>query len=172
MIEAVEAYIENIIGLMIVTALAEMIMPESSFKKYARLITGLVIVAAVAEPALEIVYGNGFDFELREVYLSNDTDEQRRYVNDIYIKETEKTLYGIAEENGIEISGISIKRGQEKIDEIDVYIEPDHCLVERVLAYDEKDDGCSQCKESADAFRDTIMETTGLKNVNVAVLKE
>ncbi|MBE6008345.1 MAG: hypothetical protein E7235_04005 [Lachnospiraceae bacterium] len=172
MIEAVEAYIENIVGLMIVTALAEMIMPESSFKKYARLITGLVIIAAVAEPAIEIIYGRGLDFEFKEVYSAQNADEQRKIVNDIYIKSIENSCDLLAEENGIEISDIKINSAGERIDGINIHIETPHSCVEEVMAYDEDESVCAECEEAVNILRKEIKGATGLEKVDVIILKE
>ena len=172
MIEAVEAYIENIVGLMIVTALVEMIMPESGFKKYARLITGLIIVAAVVEPAVEVIYGKGFDFELKEVYLSQNGNEQRKIVNDIYIKEIEKNCVNYAEKNGIEIRDIKTDGGGERINEVDIYIKPPHSCIKNVQGFDEEEEVCDECEDAAYILAEGIKEITGIGKIDVIVLEE
>ena len=172
MIEAVEAYIENIVGLMIVTALAEMIMPESSFKKYARLITGLVIVVAVTEPVVELIYGKGFDFSFEEVYLSQNDYKQREIVNGIFIDEIKKDCMIYAEKNGIEISDIKTENGNERIDEIEIYIKPDHSCIKSVKGFDEEGAVCEECDNAAAAMTDELKKITGMAKIDVIVLDE
>ena len=166
MIEAIEAYIENIVGLMIVTALAEMIMPESGFKKYARLITGLIIVVAVTEPAAELIYGKGFEFELKEAYLSENGDDQREIANEIYIGQLKNNCRIIAEQNGVEIRDINIKDEGKRIDSIQVYMKPlDSCV-------DYKEEYCNVCGEKAEVLKGEIMASAGVRDVEVIIHKE
>lgn len=174
MIAAIGAYIENIIGLMIVTTFAEAIMPEGSFKKYIRLVTGLVIVAAIVDPAIKLIYGKGFEFELKEVYAFDEDviKAQQDVVNGIYIEEIEKICTDEAESFGVTIDNIRSEENNGLIENIVIDINKPHTCVENVAYYNGEREECRKCKETEDSFEEELKKATGILNINVNILKD
>ncbi len=158
MIGAVSAYIKNIIGLIIMTAFAETILPNGNFKKYIRLITGLLIVAAITEPAVKLVFGKGFDFKIEGFYGQESTEGQKTLIDNIYMEETEKAVGRLGKDLGVEI--LETEADGEKID---VLIKPPHVCVQ---GFNEEE--CEECSEAAKKTEDAIKNIYGME-VNVEI---
>lgn len=82
MIEFLSAYIKTIVSLLLVSVFAEILMPEGGYKKYLKLLTGLIITLTVLKPVTyvfglsedrisgaverktEEIWGSGLDFSV------------------------------------------------------------------------------------------------------------
>ncbi len=63
MTEAFSAYIKTIAAFTLFAAFAEMLMPQSSFKKYIGLIIGILLLTAMLKPMLGIFFMKDVDME-------------------------------------------------------------------------------------------------------------
>lgn len=54
MMEAFTAYIKTITALTIFSALAEMLLPEGKYRRYAELVLGIMVLGAVLQPFLRL----------------------------------------------------------------------------------------------------------------------
>lgn len=54
MMEAFAAYIKTITALTIFSALAEMLLPEEKYRRYAELVLGIMVLGAVLQPFLRL----------------------------------------------------------------------------------------------------------------------
>jgi len=85
MMETLSAYIKTITALTIFSALACMLMPDGSFRKYVELVLGVLVLTAVLNPFLRIFGADKGHMELgllqnqvrlEKVFLSADEYEQ------------------------------------------------------------------------------------------------
>ena len=77
-----------------------------------------------------------------------------------------------AEKNGIEISDIKTENGNERINEIEIYIKPDHSCIKSVKGFDEEGAVCEECDNAAAAMTDELKKITGMAKIDVIVLDE
>jgi len=57
MIEAVKEWIIGIVATIIVMSIVDLILPDSSFKKYAKLATGLIVIITIISPLFKLFKG-------------------------------------------------------------------------------------------------------------------
>ena len=68
-------WIINIIIFLLLAMIIDMLLPESSMKKYAKLVTGLLLMAIIITPIFKIM-STDFDEVLASLSASMDTNEQ------------------------------------------------------------------------------------------------
>lgn len=171
MIGAVEAYIKTIVGLLVMTAFTQIVVPDGSFKKYVGFVMGLLVTAAVISPVAEIVLGREFDFKaVFEKDFEFDEDYQKELAYDIYIEETEKEIELLSREKGAEVKNVKIKGDDGVLEKIEVEIEKPHGCVEAVRTFSGEDEKCEICKKTAEEVRKSIISLTGVKEASVNIL--
>ena len=177
MIGALSAYIKNIIGLIIMTALAEIIIPSGSLKKYIRLGMGLIIIASVTEPAVKLIWKHGYDFnmDVNEIYAYGEDyykDDQKRLAEDIYKEEMEKIFNETAVSMGIEVMGVDIQTDGTYIKTAHMYIKKPHSCVSAVAGFNGEKSVCETCEEERENLRNALIIKTGIENISIDILED
>ena len=62
MIAYLEAWIKNIVVILLLTSFVELLLPESDLEKYTRVVLGLFIVIAILNPILNL-FNNSYNFQ-------------------------------------------------------------------------------------------------------------
>ena len=177
MIGAMSAYIKNIVGLIIMTALAEMVIPSGSLKKYIRFVMGLIIIASVTEPAVKLIWGRGYDFNLgiEDIYACGQgcpQEKQKELAESIYKEETEKICAETAYSMDMETEKISINTdGAGNVSAL-VYIKKPHICVTTAAGFDGGRNECGICTEESEKLRQALVLKTGIENIEVNVLED
>ena len=169
MITAISAYIKNIVGLLVMTALGEMIIPNGASKKYVRFVLGLIVIAAVVEPLI-VFMGGEMSFDLASAYALGEADltKQKKEAEDILKEETEKVCSNAATELGYETEFIKVYMNGGKIEKIDMEISGVHREVAPVTEYGEEID-CEICKAAEKEIISAVGDLTGTGNISVKV---
>ena len=123
MIEFFSAYIKTIVSLLLLSVFAEILMPEGGYKKYIKLLTGLIITLTVLNPVTYIlgmsedrlygvvernteeILGNTFDFKMPE---NMETLEMSFYKDEL-----SALISGDLQKRGIEAAEVSITADED-----------------------------------------------------------
>lgn len=177
MIGEMSAYIKNIVGLIIMTALAEMVIPSGSLKKYIRFVMGLIIIASVTEPAVKLIWGRGYDFNLdiEDIYACGQDypqEKQKELAENIYKEETEKICAETASSMDMETEEVSIiTDGAGDVSAL-VYIKKPHICVTSAAGFNGDGNECDNCAEESEKLRQALILKTGIENIKVNVLED
>lgn len=125
MIEMFGAYIKTIVVLLIFAAFAEMIMPDSSLKKYISILVGFLMIITILNPILGIV--KGFELDIPEFF--NQTDNtlsydfkkemesnpkgQNQMVSEIYNQNIASNIKKSLEKEGMKVSYLQVKTNED-----------------------------------------------------------
>lgn len=121
MIETFSAYIKTIVVFLIFSVFAEIIIPDSHFRKYIGLILGFLMIVTLLSPILKLV--NGFDPETLLWAEKNTTtslersfdkellegQKENQMVTEIYKEELQDRMKKNLEENGISVSSVKVE---------------------------------------------------------------
>lgn len=80
----IRTWIINIITIMIVSAFAEIIIPDGSFKKYTKLVIGLIVMVIIIKPVIQL--------SNQEVLLHKLTLETGNYIEKMQVIEKSKMM--------------------------------------------------------------------------------
>lgn len=124
MIEFLSSWAQEIIVAVIIATLIEMILPNSSSKKYVKVVIGMYILFTIVSPIIKKVGGkdinlNTIDIEKYEQQISKSDntisrkfeDNKTRSIKDIYVSNLKADISAKLKEKGYEIdtSDIQIK---------------------------------------------------------------
>ena len=124
MIEFLSSWAQGIIVAVIIATLIEMILPNSSSKKYVKVVIGMYILFTIVSPIIKKVGGkdinlNTIDIEKYEQQISKSDntisrkfeDNNTRSIKDIYVSNLKADISAKLKEKGyeIDISDIQIK---------------------------------------------------------------
>lgn len=124
MIEFLSSWAQGIIVAVIIATLIEMILPNSSSKKYVKVVTGMYILFTIVSPIIKKLGGkdinlNTIDIEKYEQQISKSDntisrkfeDNNTRSIKDIYVSNLKADISAKLKEKGYEIdtSDIQIK---------------------------------------------------------------
>jgi stage III sporulation protein AF len=84
--ENINIWIRNIIFIIIVSSFVEMIMPDGTYKKYCKLIFGLIIIVIIIKPIV-LLSGNDIlmdktNFETSNIITKNNIIDNNKYISD------------------------------------------------------------------------------------------
>lgn len=94
MISYLEAWIKNIVVILLLTSFVELLLPESELEKYTRVVLGLFIVIAILNPILNL-FNTNYDFQQITDLL---TVEGERKINKSEMIERGKELRDTSQE--------------------------------------------------------------------------
>lgn len=124
MIEFLSSWAQGIIVAVIIATLIEMILPNSSSKKYVKVVIGMYILFTIVSPIIKKLGGkdinlNTIDIEKYEQQISKSDntisrkfeDNNTRSIKDIYVSNLKADIFAKLKEKGYEIdtSDIQIK---------------------------------------------------------------
>ena len=124
MIEFLSSWAQGIIVAVIIATLIEMILPNSSSKKYVKVVIGMYILFTIVSPIIKKLGGkdinlNTINIEKYEQQISKSDntisrkfeDNNTRSIKDIYVSNLKADIYANLKEKGYEIdtSDIQIK---------------------------------------------------------------
>lgn len=120
MIFKIRQWCEDLVIAMIISIIIEIMIPEGSYRKYAKVITGIYILFVILNPILEILNN-----EIKIPQLNLDKTEET-YVNldsemqDIYVVGIEETIKEELKNLEIPVEKVTIKMNSklEKIEKI------------------------------------------------------
>jgi len=70
MLEFIKNWVVNIVALVLFIVIIEMLLPNGKMKKYAGIVTGTILIIAIAAPLIGLL-GNEFDFAAAQTATSN-----------------------------------------------------------------------------------------------------
>lgn len=94
-LEYIKAYFLNIISVILFTVLVEIIMPNSSFKGYIKLVLGLLVILAVVKPITNLTGFNVDSFvDTDELYVTSTQIEevQNVQINTVFCNNLENAI--------------------------------------------------------------------------------
>ncbi len=115
MVEFLKGWIMNIAALVLFIVLVEMLLPSGRMKKYAGLVTGVILIIAIINPFIKLL---GDKAKLEDIQVSNSNwmdrleieknskllkDEQMKQITEVY----RKKLIGQLEDNALKIKGVA-----------------------------------------------------------------
>ena len=124
MIEFLSSWAQGIIVAVIIATLIEMILPNSSSKKYVKVVIGMYILFTIVSPIIKKVGGKDINLNTiniekyeQQIAKSDNTisrkfeDNNTRSIKDIYVSNLKADIYAKLKEKGyeIDISDIQIK---------------------------------------------------------------
>ncbi|MFE8695493.1 stage III sporulation protein AF [Cytobacillus sp. FJAT-53684] len=127
----IKEWITNIILFVLLATVIDMLLPNSSFQKYTKMITGLLLIAVILTPILKLI-SNDFEEVLATVPTFEATGEKnlensiemkkkeiQAFQHAYILEEMEVQLKKDAEEELIEQYGLEIMNVEFQVDEYD-----------------------------------------------------
>lgn len=78
---ALSTWIKQIILVVLFATFLELLIPSNSYKKFVKVIMGLLILLTVLQPVLELIHGQGDEQNATEVTARNIADNQTAMLN-------------------------------------------------------------------------------------------
>lgn len=173
MIALFGAYIKTIVVFLIFAAFAEMVMPDSNFRKYIGVILGLFMILTLLNPLLKLT--KGFDFDLSELIGESsltakfpqekiEKNRGNQLVTEIYKEELKDSVEENLKQEGFFISSVQVEveeepgenygsilsveilLGQEKLAKL-IQVEPVRAFAKEEKNQEEKQEGSEEQKK-------------------------
>ncbi len=122
-LEYIKAYFLNIISVILFTVLVEILMPNSSFKGYIKLVLGLLVILAVVKPITNLT---GFNIDslvdTDQSYVTSTQIEevQNRQINTVFCDNLENAIETDVKERFNEDVEVSVEADINEIKNIDI----------------------------------------------------
>ncbi|WP_174734173.1 stage III sporulation protein AF [Mesobacillus harenae] len=161
--EFIKEWITNIIIFVLLATVIDMLLPNSSFQKYTKIVTGLLLIAIILNPVLKLL-SSDFEETLASVTAFNGNNENNienlidlnkkeiQASNDAYILEQMAVHLEVdAEEELMEKHGLEIAAINLRVDESDQRSFPDN--LENIfvtLSYPSKEDEAVEAVKKVD----------------------
>lgn len=159
---AVSSWLLSITGVILLSVLAEFILPEGQINKYTKVIFSFVILLVIIMPLPKMF---GKDFDLSKFFGSNNSSLQEEYLEQINLDKLtviSENLNQSVKDEGLKNVKISINANifAEKLEIYSVYV--DLCDIE----YEEKF-GSKDITKAKMKINEIIENTSSLKGVEV-----